>query len=103
LEDRYKKYSQAVTWFWVQEETPHMGAASFLQMNLKTINYGVISRQPSAATATGYAQGARPGAGRDRRERLSAYSATGAMAEGPTISARPNSEPKVHDKKILIL
>jgi 2-oxoglutarate dehydrogenase E1 component len=33
-----------------------MGAASFLQMNLKSINYGVISRQPSAATATGYAK-----------------------------------------------
>jgi 2-oxoglutarate dehydrogenase E1 component len=31
-----------------------MGAASFLQMNLKNFNYGVISRQPSASTATGY-------------------------------------------------
>jgi 2-oxoglutarate dehydrogenase E1 component len=31
-----------------------MGAASFLQMNLKSINFGVISRQPSASTATGY-------------------------------------------------
>jgi 2-oxoglutarate dehydrogenase E1 component len=56
LEDLYKKYSQAATWFWVQEEPLNMGAASFLQMNLKTINYGVISRQPSAATATGYAK-----------------------------------------------
>ncbi len=56
LEELYKKYSQAVTWFWVQEEPLNMGAASFLQMNLKTINYGVISRQPSAATATGYAK-----------------------------------------------
>jgi 2-oxoglutarate dehydrogenase E1 component len=54
LEALYKKYSQAATWFWVQEEPLNMGAASFLQMNLKTINYGVISRQPSAATATGY-------------------------------------------------
>ena len=35
---------------------PNMGAASFLQMNLKTINYGVISRQPSASTATGFAK-----------------------------------------------
>jgi len=25
-------------------------------MNLKSINYGVISRHPSAATATGYAK-----------------------------------------------
>ena len=31
-----------------------MGAASFLQMNLKSINFGTISRQPSASTATGY-------------------------------------------------
>ena len=54
LEDLYKKYSHAATWFWVQEEPLNMGAASYLQMNLKTLNYGVISRQPSAATATGY-------------------------------------------------
>jgi 2-oxoglutarate dehydrogenase E1 component len=33
-----------------------MGAASYLQMNLKTINYGIISRQPSAATASGYSK-----------------------------------------------
>ncbi len=55
LEVLYKKYS-AATWFWVQEEPLNMGAASFLQMNLKTLNYGVISRNPSAATATGYAK-----------------------------------------------
>ena len=51
----YSKYSKA-TWFWVQEEPLNMGAASFLQMNLKSINFGVISRQPGAATATGYAK-----------------------------------------------
>ncbi|HEY6899024.1 MAG TPA: 2-oxoglutarate dehydrogenase E1 component [Puia sp.] len=56
LDALYKKYSQASTWFWVQEEPLNMGAASFLQMNLKSINYGVISRQPSAATATGYSK-----------------------------------------------
>lgn len=50
-----KKYSMA-TWFWIQEEPLNMGAASFLQMNLKSINFGFISRQPSAATATGYAK-----------------------------------------------
>lgn len=55
LEELYARYSKA-TWFWVQEEPLNMGAASFLQMNLKSINYGVISRQPSAATATGYAK-----------------------------------------------
>jgi 2-oxoglutarate dehydrogenase E1 component len=53
LEELYKKYSKA-TWFWVQEEPQNMGATSFLQMNLKSINFGVISRQPSASTATGY-------------------------------------------------
>ena len=55
LEELYRKYSKA-TWFWVQEEPLNMGAASFLQMNLKSINYGVISRQPSAATATGFSK-----------------------------------------------
>lgn len=53
LEALYAKYSKA-TWFWVQEEPLNMGAASFLQMNFKSINYGVISRQPSASPATGY-------------------------------------------------
>lgn len=55
LEALYEKYNKA-TWFWVQEEPLNMGAASFLQMNLKTINYGIISRQPSAATASGYSK-----------------------------------------------
>jgi 2-oxoglutarate dehydrogenase E1 component len=55
LEEMYKKYSRA-TWFWVQEEPLNMGAASYLQMNFKNINYGVISRQPSASPATGYAR-----------------------------------------------
>jgi 2-oxoglutarate dehydrogenase E1 component len=48
-----QKYDKAV-WFWVQEEPQNMGAASFLQMNLKGIKFGVISRQASASTATGY-------------------------------------------------
>ncbi len=53
LEVLHRKYSKA-TWFWVQEEPLNMGAATFLQMNLKTINFGVISRNASASTATGY-------------------------------------------------
>lgn len=53
LEAIQRKYNKA-TWFWVQEEPQNMGAASFLQMNLKSINFGTISRQPSASTATGY-------------------------------------------------
>jgi 2-oxoglutarate dehydrogenase E1 component len=48
-----QKYDKAV-WFWVQEEPLNMGAAAFLQMNLKAIKFGVISRQASASTATGY-------------------------------------------------
>jgi 2-oxoglutarate dehydrogenase E1 component len=55
LDELYKKYNNA-TWFWIQEEPLNMGAASFLQMNLKTINYGFISRQPGASPATGYAK-----------------------------------------------
>ncbi len=55
LEAIQQKYKGA-TWFWVQEEPLNMGAASFLQMNLKQFNYGVISRNPSAATATGYSK-----------------------------------------------
>ncbi len=55
LEALKKKYSRAM-WFWVQEEPLNMGAASFLQMNLKTINFGVISRTASASTATGYSK-----------------------------------------------
>ncbi len=53
LDNLYRKYNKA-TWFWVQEEPLNMGAASFLKMNLANINFGVISRQPSASTATGY-------------------------------------------------
>lgn len=55
LDALYRKYNKA-TWFWVQEEPLNMGAAAFLKMNLGTINFGVISRQPSASTATGYAK-----------------------------------------------
>lgn len=55
LDELYRKYNKA-TWFWVQEEPLNMGAASFLKMNLHSINFGVISRQPSAATATGFAK-----------------------------------------------
>jgi 2-oxoglutarate dehydrogenase E1 component len=55
LDVLYKKYNNA-TWFWIQEEPLNMGAASFLQMNLKTINYGFISRQPGASPATGHAK-----------------------------------------------
>ncbi|MFV0605508.1 MAG: 2-oxoglutarate dehydrogenase E1 component [Niabella sp.] len=55
LEALYAKYKNAV-WYWVQEEPLNMGAASFLQMNLKNINYGIISRKTSASTATGFAK-----------------------------------------------
>ncbi|MFT4093102.1 MAG: 2-oxoglutarate dehydrogenase E1 component [Niabella sp.] len=49
----YEKYKNAV-WYWVQEEPLNMGAASFLQMNLKNINYGIIGRKASASTASGF-------------------------------------------------
>jgi 2-oxoglutarate dehydrogenase E1 component len=55
LEELYRKYHGA-TWFWVQEEPLNMGAAAFLQTSFRSINYGVISRQPSASTATGFSK-----------------------------------------------
>ena len=55
LEELHARYGNA-TWFWVQEEPLNMGAASFLQMNLKSFAFGLIGRQPSASTATGYAK-----------------------------------------------
>ena len=51
----YKKYSKAI-WYWIQEEPSNMGAASFLRMNLTSMNYGIISRPQSAATATGFSK-----------------------------------------------
>jgi 2-oxoglutarate dehydrogenase E1 component len=51
----YEKYKNA-QWLWVQEEPRNMGAASFLKMNLETINLGYLTRQASAATATGFAR-----------------------------------------------
>jgi 2-oxoglutarate dehydrogenase E1 component len=55
LDALYQKYSKAI-WYWVQEEPLNMGAATYLRMNLKNINFYMISRQASAATATGYAK-----------------------------------------------
>ena len=53
LEALYKKYNKAI-WFWVQEEPLNMGAAAFLKMNITGMNYGIITRNASASTATGY-------------------------------------------------
>jgi 2-oxoglutarate dehydrogenase E1 component len=55
LDELYKKYSKAI-WHWVQEEPLNMGAATFLRMNLKNINFYIISRTQSASTATGYSK-----------------------------------------------
>lgn len=55
LDALYAKYNKAV-WHWVQEEPLNMGAASYLRMNLKSISFYIISRQASAATATGYSK-----------------------------------------------
>ena len=55
LDQLYKKYSKAI-WHWVQEEPLNMGAASYLRMNVKNINLHIVSRNASAATATGYAK-----------------------------------------------
>ncbi len=55
LKALHEKYSKAI-WFWVQEEPLNMGAATFLKMNLQSINFGIISRHASASTATGYSK-----------------------------------------------
>lgn len=53
LDALYEKYKHA-NWFWVQEEPLNMGAAWYLKMTLEHYNFGVISRNAGAATATGY-------------------------------------------------
>lgn len=55
LQKLYEKYNKAI-WYWVQEEPLNMGAASFLKMHLAHMNYGIISRPASAATAVGYSK-----------------------------------------------
>jgi len=55
LDALYKKYNKAI-WYWVQEEPLNMGAASFLRMNLTSINFGIISRQASASTSSGFSK-----------------------------------------------
>ena len=55
LESLRDKYNNA-NWYWVQEEPLNMGAASFLKMNLTTVDFKIISRTASASTATGYAK-----------------------------------------------
>jgi 2-oxoglutarate dehydrogenase E1 component len=55
LDVLYEKYRHA-NWFWVQEEPLNMGAAWYLKMTLEQYNFGVISRNAGAATATGYSR-----------------------------------------------
>ncbi len=55
LDELYAKYDSAI-WYWVQEEPQNMGAATYLRMNLQNINFYIISRAASAATASGYAK-----------------------------------------------
>ena len=50
LKSKYKK----AEWVWVQEEPLNMGAASFLKMNLDAVEFRMIGRPASAATATGF-------------------------------------------------
>lgn len=55
LNELYNKYNKAI-WYWVQEEPLNMGAATFLRMNLENINFHIIARPASAATASGYSK-----------------------------------------------
>ena len=55
LEQLKLKYKKA-EWVWVQEEPMNMGAASFLKMNLDVLEFRMIGRHASAATATGFSK-----------------------------------------------
>ena len=55
LDALYAKYSKAI-WYWVQEEPQNMGAATYMRMNLQNIQFYIVSRKPSAATASGYSK-----------------------------------------------
>lgn len=55
LEALQKKYQKAI-WYWVQEEPLNMGAATYMRLNCDFINFGIISRKSSAATASGFAR-----------------------------------------------
>ena len=55
LEQLKNKYKKA-EWVWVQEEPMNMGAASFLRMNLDVLEFRMIGRHASAATATGFSK-----------------------------------------------
>ena len=55
LEQLKNKYKKA-EWVWVQEEPMNMGAASFLKMNLDVLEFRMIGRLASAATATGFSK-----------------------------------------------
>jgi 2-oxoglutarate dehydrogenase E1 component len=55
LEQLKNKYKKA-EWVWVQEEPMNMGAASFLKMNLDVLEFSMIGRHASAATATGFSK-----------------------------------------------
>ncbi|MEY3187420.1 MAG: hypothetical protein RL675_1250, partial [Bacteroidota bacterium] len=55
LEQLKNKYKKA-EWVWVQEEPMNMGAASFLKMNLDVLEFRMIGRHASAATATGFSK-----------------------------------------------
>lgn len=55
LDEIHARYPGAV-WCWVQEEPMNMGAATYLRMNLKNIQFFSIGRSASAATASGFSK-----------------------------------------------
>lgn len=50
IKELHTKYKSAV-WFWVQEEPVNLGAAPLLNTTLKSVNFGVIGRQPNVSTS----------------------------------------------------
>ena len=52
-----KKYLNCKSFFWVQEEPENMGAWYYIISHLYgEFNIGIISREESSATATGFTQ-----------------------------------------------
>ena len=52
ISDIIKKYRTKEI-FWIQEEPENMGAASYISLELKDYDISVVSREASAATASG--------------------------------------------------
>lgn len=56
LDDIVKKYGEANSYVWAQEEPANMGAWSYMALSYRKVNLDVIAKQASASTAPGSSQ-----------------------------------------------